>query len=121
MTSRTLTEDTVMHGTRMSAGDRVVLLPASGNRDHRVFDDPDTFDIDRDTRKKISFGAGPHHCLGGSLAVKEIQIVLEEIGLEIEEYEIDIANAKRVHSAHQRGFSSLPCAVVRRRRRRPTA
>jgi cytochrome P450 len=117
MTSRTLTQDVVLHDTRMPAGDRVVLLPASGNRDHRVFDDPDRFDIDRDTRKKISFGAGPHHCLGGSLAVLEIQVVLEEIGAEITGYEIDMDNAKRVHSAHQRGFTSLPSRAVRRKRR----
>lgn len=119
MTSRTVVEDTVLHDTLIPAGDRLVVLPASGNRDHRVFDDPDRFDIDRDTRKMISFGAGPHHCLGGALAMLEIQIVLEEISARISEYEIDIDNAKRVHSAHQRGFSSLPCTAVRRRVRRP--
>jgi hypothetical protein len=118
MTSRTLTEDVEIHGVSVPAGQRVVMLPASGNRDHRVFDNPDEFDIDRDTRKMISFGAGPHHCLGGALATLEIRIVLEEIGAEITEYEIDIATAKRVHSAHQRGFSSLPCVAVRRARRR---
>lgn len=115
MTSRTLTEDTTIHGTRIPAGDRVVLLHASGNRDPRVFDDPDRFDIDRDTRKMISFGAGPHHCLGGALAKLEIRIVLEEIATEVAEYEINEAAAKRVHSAHQRGFASLPCRVVRQR------
>jgi hypothetical protein len=120
MTSRTVTEDVVIHGTRVPAGERMVLLHASGNRDHRVFDDPDTFDIDRDTRKMISFGAGPHHCLGGALAQLEIRIVLEEIAAEVSEYEIDVAGAARVHSAHQRGFSTLPCSVVRRRRRRST-
>jgi hypothetical protein len=92
----------------------MVVLPASGNRDHRVFTDPDRFDIDRDTRKMISFGAGPHHCLGGALATLEIRIVLEEIGNLISEYEIDMPAAVRVHSAHQRGFTSLPCTVVRR-------
>jgi hypothetical protein len=119
MTSRTVVHDTVIHDTRVPAGDRVVLLPASGNRDHRVFDAPEQFDIDRDTRKMISFGAGPHHCLGGALAMLEIRVVLEEIGAVVSEYEIDIENAKRVHSAHQRGFSSLPCTAVRRAKRRP--
>ncbi len=114
MTSRTLTEDTVMHGTHVPAGERVVLLPASGNRDHRVFDDPDRFDLDRDTRKMISFGAGPHYCLGASLAKLEIRIVLEEIASEISDYEIDMSTAQRVHSAHQRGFTSLPCTIIRR-------
>jgi cytochrome P450 len=118
MTSRTLTEDTVIHDTLVPAGERVVLLPASGNRDHRMFTDPDRFDIDRDTRKMISFGAGPHHCLGGALAALEIRIVLEEIGAEVSDYEVDMAAARRVHSAHQRGFVSLPCRVVRRARPR---
>lgn len=121
MTSRTVTEDTVLHDVRIPAGDRVVLLPASANRDHRVFTDPDRFDIDRDTRKMISFGAGPHHCLGGALAKLEIRIVLEEISARISEYEIDMSAAKRVHSAHQRGFTSLPCTAIRRDRRRSTA
>jgi cytochrome P450 len=116
MTSRTLTQDVVIHDTQLRAGERVVLLHASGNRDHRVFDDPDRFDIDRDNRKMLSFGAGPHHCLGNALATLEIRVILEEIASEISEYDIDIAAARRVHSAHQRGFASLPCTVVRRRR-----
>jgi cytochrome P450 len=121
MTSRTLTKDTELHDVRMPAGSRVVLLHASGNRDHRVFTDPDTFDLDRDTKKKLSFGAGPHHCLGGALAVSEIAIMLEEIAAVVEEYEIDMCGAKRVHSAHQRGFKSLPFRIVRRRAQRPAA
>jgi cytochrome P450 len=116
MTSRTLTEDTVIHDTPLPAGARIVLLHASGNRDHRVFDDPDRFDIDRDNRKMLSFGAGPHHCLGNALATLEIEVILEELASEIADYDIDIAAAKRVHSAHQRGFASLPCTIVRRRR-----
>jgi hypothetical protein len=51
----------------------------------------------------------------------EIRIELEEIGAEVSEYEVDMAAVKRVHPAHQRGFSSLPCRVVRRAKRRPTA
>jgi cytochrome P450 len=118
MTSRTVTRDVTICDQRVPAGERVVLLPASANRDHRVFTDPDRYDIDRDTRKMISFGAGPHHCLGGSLARLVIRIVLEEIAAEISEYEIDMSSAKRVHSAHQRGFTSLPCTAVRRAKRR---
>lgn len=120
MTSRTLTRDTTLHDTTMPAGSRVVLLHASGNRDDRVFDDPDRFDIDRDTRKMLSFGAGPHHCLGSALAVLEMGILLEEVARHVEEYDIDMAAAARVHSAHQRGFSSLPCTVTRRRTPRPS-
>jgi hypothetical protein len=114
MTARTLTQDTVLHGVELKAGARIAILPASGNRDSRVFADPDRYDLDRDTSKLISFGYGPHHCLGAALARLEMRIALEEIGTLISEYEIDMANARRVHSPHQRGFASLPCAVTYR-------
>jgi cytochrome P450 len=114
MTARTLTEDTVMHGIRLEAGSRVAILPASGNRDERVFSDPDRYDLDRDTSKLISFGHGPHHCLGAALARLEMRIALEEIAALVSDYEIDVAGARRVHSPHQRGFASLPCTVSRR-------
>jgi cytochrome P450 len=114
MMARTLTEETVIHGTRMPEGARVALLPASANRDRRVFPDPDRFDLDRHTSQLISFGHGPHFCLGAVLARMEIRIALEEIGTEVSGYEIDMAGAVRVHSPHQRGFLALPCAVTRR-------
>ncbi len=68
MVARVLTADTVIHGTRVPAGARIVILHASANRDRRVFPDPDRFDLDRDTRRLISFGNGPHFCLGAALA-----------------------------------------------------
>lgn len=114
MMARTLTEPTVVHGTRLPEGARVALLPASGNRDERVFPDPDAYDLDRDTSKMISFGHGPHFCLGASLALLEATVALEEVGALASTYEIDIDHARWVHSPHQRGFASLPCTLVRR-------
>ena len=115
MTSRTVTRDLVLHDTPIPAGSRTVLLHASGNRDPRVFADAERFDIDRDTRRMLSFGAGPHHCLRGALAMLEIPIMMEELAAHIAEYELDMTTARRVHSAHQRGFSCLPCTPTRRR------
>jgi len=114
MVARMVTEDTVLHGTRLPAGSRVALLPASANRDRRVFPDPDHFDLDRDTSQLISFGHGPHYCLGAALAKLEIRIALEEISALVSDYEIDMSRARRVHSPHQRGFAVLPCTVTRR-------
>jgi cytochrome P450 len=114
MTARMVTEETVLHDTVLTAGARVAVLPASGNRDRRVFTDPDRFDLDRDTSKMVSFGYGPHHCLGSALARIEIRIALEEIARLVSEYEIDAAGCRRVHSPHQRGFASLPCRVEQR-------
>lgn len=118
MMARTLTEDTLLHSTWLPEGARIALLPASANRDQRVFDVPDTYDLDRDTSKMISFGHGPHFCLGASLAQLEISIALEEVGALISGYDIDMDNAQWIHSPHQRGFASLPCTVTRRPRRR---
>jgi cytochrome P450 len=114
MMARMLTEDTVLHGTRVPAGARVALLPASANRDARVFPAPDEFDLDRNTSRQISFGHGPHFCLGAALAQLEITVALEELGALVASYEIDIDKARRIHSPHQRGFASLPCSVTRR-------
>ncbi len=119
MVARTVTEDLELHGTELVAGSRVAILPASANRDERVFPDPDVYDLDRDTSKIMSFGRGPHHCLGAALARLGMKIALEEIGALVSAYEIDIANARRVHSPHQRGFASLPCVVTHRRRPDP--
>jgi cytochrome P450 len=114
MMARTLTEDTVLHGTRLPEGARVALLPASANRDDRVFDAPDTYDLGRDTSRMISFGHGPHFCLGASLAQLEITVALEEIGALVSAYDVDMDGARWIHSPHQRGFASLPCTVTRR-------
>lgn len=116
MMARTLTADTVVHGTHLAAGARIALLPASGNRDASVFPEPEVFDLGRDTTREISFGHGPHYCLGAALARLEITIALEELGARISGYDVDIDNARRIHSPHQRGFAVLPCSLVRRPR-----
>jgi cytochrome P450 len=61
-------------------GHTVSLVVAAANRDPRVFERPDVFDVMRgDAREHISFGWGPHHCLGASLARLEAQVVFETL------------------------------------------
>ncbi|MEV4706176.1 cytochrome P450 [Actinoplanes sp. NPDC049316] len=114
MVARRVTEDTVVHGVRLPAGARVAVLPASANRDERAFPDPDRYDLDRDKRRMISYGYGPHHCLGAALAGLQMRVALDEIGALVSGYEIDLDRVRRVHSPHQRGFASLPCDVTPR-------
>jgi cytochrome P450 len=116
MTVRELTQDTVIHGTPLPAGARMAVIPGSANRDEDVFPAADRFDLDRDKTRLISFGRGPHHCLGAALAKLEMRIALEEAGAIFSGYEIDLANARRVHSPNQRGFAALPCTVTPRSR-----
>jgi len=109
--ARSLTEDVELHGNTVPAGDRVLLLVGSANRDPRVFADPDRYDLDRDTSELVSFGAARHFCLGAPLARLEARIALTELVSRIRYYDVDAAKAKRVHSVNVRGFESLPTTV----------
>jgi cytochrome P450 len=75
---RTATRDTELGGARIRAGDRVVMMYASANRDEAVFSEPQRFDIARDPNPHVSFGFGEHFCLGASLARLEARVFLEE-------------------------------------------
>ena len=110
-TARTLTEPVELHGTRLGAGDRVLLLIGSANRDPRVFPEPDRYRLDRDRTEMVSFGVGRHLCLGAGLARLEASIALTELVRRVRHYDIDESNARRVHSVNVRGFASLPTSV----------
>lgn len=76
---RTLLDDTTLHGRRLQAGESVLLLYCSANRDETVFADPDCFRIDRRPNEHLAFGIGPHYCLGANLARLELEIVIGRI------------------------------------------
>jgi cytochrome P450 family 142 subfamily A polypeptide 1 len=86
---RTVAEDTEVGGHRFRAGDRLLLLYPSGNRDGAVFAEPFRFDTTRDPNPHVAFGgSGAHFCLGSSLARLELRVLFEELlrrfkGLEL--------------------------------------
>ncbi|RPA57152.1 cytochrome P450 [Gordonia oryzae] len=97
----------------IAAGQRVLLLVGSANRDEDVFDDPDRYRIGRDCGQALlSFGMGTHFCLGAHLARLEANIGLTEVARSIRSVDIDIENAVRVHSVNVRGFAKLPLRVT---------
>jgi cytochrome P450 len=107
--ARTLTRDVELHGETMGNGSKVLLLLGSGNRDERVWDDPDRFDIRRErTVQHLAFGHGVHVCLGAALARLEMRVSLEEIHRRIPTYEVDHDRCVRIHSGNVRGYSSVP-------------
>jgi cytochrome P450 len=73
---RTAVTDTELGGQRISAGDKLVLYFVSANRDSRVFARPDQLDLGRHPNPHLSFGVGPHYCLGSHLAMHELSSVL---------------------------------------------
>ncbi|MGE5131707.1 MAG: cytochrome P450 [Gemmatimonadota bacterium] len=65
--ARTAARDLQLHGVRIPAGSRILLLAGSASRDGQAFPSPDRYDLRRDTGKHINFGSGRHFCLGAAL------------------------------------------------------
>ena len=76
---RTATRDTELSGQKIRAGERVVMMYASANRDEAVFREPDRFDVARDPNPHVAFGFGEHFCLGAALGRLEARVFLEEL------------------------------------------
>jgi cytochrome P450 len=86
---RVVTQDTVLRGVEMKAGDHVMmLLPATG-RDPRVFENPEEIRFDRSPNPHLGFGSGVHRCIGIHLARAEMKIALEEWHAGLSSYRID--------------------------------
>jgi cytochrome P450 len=78
--TRLATKDTEIDGVSIEAGSTVMLMLAAANRDENRHDDPDAFDIFRsDPKPHISFGHGPHMCLGVHLARIEMRVALDHL------------------------------------------
>ncbi|MEU6218735.1 cytochrome P450 [Streptomyces sp. NPDC047022] len=75
---RTALQDTELAGQRIRAGDKVVVFHASANRDERVFAAPDRLDLSRTPNPHVSFGDGPHVCLGAHFARLQLRVLYEE-------------------------------------------
>ena len=75
---RTATRDVELGGRAVQAGDKVVVFHVGANRDPAVFADPDRFDIERSPNDHVTFGAGPHFCLGAHLARRQMTAMFTE-------------------------------------------
>mgnify|MGYP003318714673 CR=1 FL=1 len=76
---RRTTKRVEIAGQTIAAGELVVPLIASANRDERVFENPDAFQIDRSPNQHLGLGFGIHVCLGAHLARLEGKVVVEQV------------------------------------------
>jgi len=109
---RTATADTRLSDVDIRAGDKVVVWFSAANRDESVFADPDAFDIGRTPNDHLTFGHGPHFCLGAHLARVQLRAmfgaVLDLLG------EVTLAGEPvRLRSTFQNGLKSLPIRWAR--------
>ncbi|MEV4616605.1 cytochrome P450 [Kitasatospora sp. NPDC049258] len=106
---RTATRDVELAGRQIRRGDKVVVYHASANRDGSVFPDPDRFDITRTCNDHVSFGHGPHFCLGAQLARVQMRAMLGRVVTGLPGLELAPGAAPaRLVSNFQNGLKHLP-------------
>jgi cytochrome P450 len=106
--------DTEIRGQRIRAGDGVVAWIGSANRDDEVFPDPFRFDIGRRPNRELSFGYGPHRCIGATVARLTLKLALDEIFPRVERFEL-AGDAEHLCSNFTGGIKHLPVRVHPRR------
>jgi len=110
---RTATRDVELHGQQIKAGDKVVIWFASGNRDASVFADPYRLDLTRFPNDHMSFGKGPHSCLGSNLARMEVRIMFETLLPRLASIE-QAGDIVRVRSNFVNGIKRFPVRITAR-------
>jgi cytochrome P450 family 142 subfamily A polypeptide 1 len=107
--ARTVVEDTDVGGQRLKAGDKLLLLYPSANRDASVFDDPFRFDIARTPNDHVAFGLGTHFCLGNNLARLELVCFFETLLRRVPDIELADAAEPAYRAANfVSGYESMP-------------
>ncbi|WP_437811209.1 cytochrome P450 [Sorangium sp. So ce1078] len=109
---RSAVRDTEIDGQRIAAGDKVVLWYVSANRDEAIFRDPHKFDVGRTPNEHLSFGIGPHVCLGLVLARLEARVAFEELLRRLPDLEL-AGPAVRLRSNWVSGIKSMPVRCAR--------
>mgnify|MGYP001025613093 FL=1 len=96
-------------GVDFEPEDRVFFMFGSANRDEACFDDPENFDITRDTAKSIAFGAGPHYCAGAWASRAMVaDVALPSIFARLKNLRLDVAEPVRIGGWAFRGLLNLP-------------
>ncbi|MGH9208165.1 MAG: cytochrome P450, partial [Acidimicrobiales bacterium] len=107
--ARTATRDVQVRGKTVRAGQQILLMYGSANRDEAAFDWPDRFNVGREPNPHVAFGFGAHFCLGNALARIEIKVVLEELLRRMPDIEVAPGfEVWRTPSSFIRGITSLP-------------
>ena len=109
ITSRIVTRDTELRGISVPAGANVTVMLGAANRDPRRYNAPDRFDIFRDPKQHISFGHGPHMCLGMHLARMETRVAVDALLDRLPDLRLDPeGDDPHIHGQIFRSPTALP-------------
>jgi cytochrome P450 len=112
---RCVTRDVEIGGRTLRAGQGVLLLWGSANRDEAEFPDADRYDLHRRPKRTLVFGHGQHQCLGEHIGMRMGAVLVEELVLAIDDYEVRADGLHRRYGEFLKGFDRLPIAVTPRR------
>jgi cytochrome P450 family 142 subfamily A polypeptide 1 len=104
---RVATVDTTVGGRPVGAGEQLVLMYSSANRDPAHFTDPERLDLTRAPNHHLSFGFGTHFCLGAALARLEIRVFLEELVRRVREVRVVPGTVEEMANAFVFGLRSV--------------
>jgi cytochrome P450 len=105
---RRATRDVEIGGVQIAKDDQLILMLCGANRDPDQFPKPHRLDITRSPNRHLSFGAGPHRCLGSHLGRVELNIALEELHRRIPDYALVESDPPAFHSTQVRGCLRMP-------------
>ncbi|WP_405167702.1 cytochrome P450 [Nocardia sp. NBC_01499] len=112
--ARTTTRAVELHGKTIPVGRKVLLVFGSANRDERAFGaDAAVLDIDRNPQRILTFGHGPHHCLGAAAARMQARVALEELLDRFPNFAVDIDAVEYAPGPYVRRPTTVPfrCAA----------
>lgn len=106
---RRVQKDMVYKGVSMKRNDRLILPNTVANRDPRVFENPNAIDLDRKVNRHVTFGVGPHRCVGSHLAKREILVSIQRWLERIPDFTLaQDQSACHAFGGSVMGFESLP-------------
>lgn len=106
--ARLATRDVDLHGCPVKAGQMVAFPMSAAGRDQQTYPDATRVDFDREDKTHLTFGAGPHRCLGSHLARRELVIALEEWHRAVPDYRLARPEDVREHTGGVWSLESLP-------------
>jgi cytochrome P450 len=111
MLCRVVTNDVTVGGHVLRAGQGVLLLWASANRDEREFERADVFDVHRRAERSLLFGHGQHKCIGEHVAMRMGTAILGTLLRSVEDYSVDHARTRRRPGEFLKGYDAVPLQV----------
>jgi cytochrome P450 len=105
---RRIAKDTEFAGWTMKADELLMIFLPGADLDPREFQSPEVFDMNRENKVHIAFGAGPHRCLGSHLARIELQVAYEQMLARLPTFRLDDSKPVKFHAGNIIAIDSLP-------------